>query len=80
VFVVAFGTVALSLIFAPILALYHGGIWLDLDGIDIYSVPWIVTPILSVIGIVLLAILLHIARGMGWVHGHLAKNLLVKSG
>jgi len=80
VFIVAFGAVSLSLIFAPIVALFHGGVWLDFDGIDIYSVPWIITPIFTTIGIVLLAVLLHIARGMGWVHGHLAKNLLVKSG
>jgi len=80
VLVVVLSAVSLSLIFAPIVALYHGNVWLDFDGIDVYSVPWIVTPIFSLIGIVLLAVLLHIARGMGWVHGHLAKNLLVKSG
>jgi hypothetical protein len=32
------------------------------------------------IGVVLLFAMLHLARGVGYAHGQLAKNLLVKSG
>jgi len=73
------GSLSLSLLCAPIEALFTNGLWVDIDGFTFYSVPWIVTPIISVLGLILLTILMHIARGMGWVHGHLAKHLLVKT-
>jgi uncharacterized membrane protein len=73
------GSLSLSLLCAPIEALFTSGLWVDIDGFTFYSVPWIVTPIISVLGLILLTILMHIARGMGWVHGHLAKHLLVKT-
>ncbi len=71
---------SLSLIFSPISWNFSHDLWFSIDGVDYIGMPWIVTPILMVIGILLLTVLLHIARGMGWVHGHLAKSLLVKSG
>jgi hypothetical protein len=43
-------------------------------------VPWIVTPLLSALGVVLLVALMHAAKGVGYLHGHLAKSLLVHSG
>ena len=81
VLVVALGASSLALILAPFSSLIHGGpFWIDVDGVDIFNLPWIFTPIFSVIGIILLACLMHIAKGMGWVQGHLAKALLVKAG
>jgi uncharacterized membrane protein len=78
IFVTLF-SVSMSLLFAPFEAIFTHGMWLDIDGIDYYSIPWIITPFLSVVGLLLLTTLMHIARGMGVVHGHLAKNLLVKT-
>lgn len=75
---VSLGSISLSLLFAPIEAMFTDGLWFDIDGITFYSIPWMVTPIISVIGLLLLTVLMHVARGMGWVHSHLAKNLLVK--
>ena len=70
---------SLSLLFAPIEEFFTRSLWIDIDGVDYYSIPWLATPMLSVLGLILLTLLLHVARGMGWVHGHLAKNLLVKT-
>jgi hypothetical protein len=36
-------------------------------------------PLMSILGIVLLTITLHLARGLGNLHGLLAKNLLVST-
>lgn len=79
-FVVAWGSLALSLIFAPIEAWFPTDLWFSIDGIEFVHLPWMVTPILSVLGVLMLTILMQVARGVGWFHGHLAKNLLVKAG
>ena len=71
---------SLSLIFAPLSLGFPHDLWFSLDGYDVHNVPWFITPLLSVVGVILLGGLLHLARGIGWVHGHIAKNLLVKSG
>lgn len=75
---VSLGSISLWFLVAPITDLFAPAMWIDIDGVDYYHIPWIITPIISVIGLVLLTLLMHIARGMGWVHGHLAKSLLVK--
>lgn len=80
VVLVAFGSVSLSLLMSPVLDLFGGSYWIFIDGVDYYSVPWLVTPLFAVIGLGLLTGLMHIARGIGWMHGNLAKNLLVKAG
>lgn len=72
--------VSLSLIFAPLQAVFPHYIWITFDGITPVIVPWIFTPIMSVIGVVILTGLMHAARGIGYLHGHLAKHLLVKAG
>lgn len=76
---VSLASVSLSLLFAPIEGMFTNGLWIDVNGITFYNVPWIITPFISLLGLLLLTVLMHIARGMGWVHGHLAKNLLVKT-
>jgi uncharacterized membrane protein len=81
VLVVAFGATSLSLILSPFSTIFSHGemFWIDIDGYDLLTIPWAVTPILVVLGVVLFACLMHIAKGMGWVQGHLAKALLVKA-
>jgi uncharacterized membrane protein len=43
-----------------------------------YLPPWLGLPLLFITGVVLLFSMLHLARGVGHVHGHIAKHLLVK--
>ena len=55
----------------------HLNVWMF--GIDIPArAPWLL-PVLSVVGVLLLFVVLHLARGVGRLHGVFAKNLLVKS-
>ncbi|MGY1409061.1 MULTISPECIES: sensor domain-containing protein [unclassified Luteimonas] len=70
---------ALSLILSPFALLpgVHMNVWLF--GLDIPAeAPWLL-PILVAIGALVLVSTLHIARGMGRMHGLLAKHLLVKT-
>jgi uncharacterized membrane protein len=76
---VSFLSVSLTLIFAPFEWGFSHEVWFDIDGAQSLGVPWIVTPFMTGLGILLLTVFMHIARGMGWIHGHLAKALLVKS-
>ena len=81
VIVIVLGTTSLMFICAPIGALFTNHyLWISYSGEDYYNLPWIISPLFCAIGILLLTALMYAARGMGWVHGHLAKNLLVKSG
>jgi uncharacterized membrane protein len=80
VILVALGSISLSLISSPIVDLFRGAYWFEFDGVDYYSIPWIITPLFAVIGLLVLTALMHAARGLGWMHGNLAKNLLVKAG
>ncbi|MCF7221191.1 sensor domain-containing protein [Marilutibacter chinensis] len=71
-------SVSLTLLITPLALL--PGIELDvwLAGIDVATdAPWLL-PLLSVLGILLLFVTLHVARGIGYLHGQLAKHLLVK--
>lgn len=48
-------------------------------GFDLVAdAPWVL-PVLAAVGILLLFLTLHLARGIGTLHGQLAKHLLVKS-
>ena len=78
--VVSWGSLALSLIFAPIEMAATHNLWFSLDGVEFMTLPWYITPIMTLIGVFLLTSLMHVAKGVGWFHGHLAKNLLVKAG
>ncbi|MDQ3495517.1 MAG: sensor domain-containing protein [Pseudomonadota bacterium] len=71
--------VSAGLIASPLALLpgVHLNIWLS--GIDLpANAPWVL-PVLSVVGVLLLFVTLHIARGIGRLHGLFAKHLLVKS-
>jgi uncharacterized membrane protein len=77
-FVFAIVGLAVSLAFtvAPVfLLLYYAGI-VQIDG-TVEAPPAAVLPLISILGIVLLTVTLHLARGIGYLHGQLAKSLLV---
>ena len=76
---VSLASVSLSLILAPLALLpgVHFNLWMF--GIDIpVQAPWLL-PLLTIAGVVLLFATLHLARGIGKLHGLFAKHLLVKS-
>lgn len=79
-FVVVGITVSVALTLAPIvLLLYHFGL-VQIDGDFTVEYPHpVLLPLISFLGIVLLTITLHLARGLGNLHGLLAKNLLVST-
>jgi uncharacterized membrane protein len=82
-FTIAVTLLSLSLAFiaSPILAwvgMSHGGLWID-DVQVTSQMEWWQLPLLFVGGVVLLFATLHLARGIGRLHGLFAKHLLVKS-
>ena len=71
--------VSLSFVFSPLALLpgVHVNVWMF--GLDLpVDAPWLL-PLLSVLGVVLLFVTLHVARGVGHLHGLLAKHLLVRT-
>ena len=72
---------SLSLIAAPVIAIFGGsagGIWIDdVNVIGIHG--WWALPLCFIVGVGLLFLTLHIARGVGYLHGQLAKHMLVKT-
>jgi uncharacterized membrane protein len=67
---------SLAIILVPIaVLLYHAGI-VQFDGIVQAPHP-AVLPLVSLAGILLLTLTMHLARGIGYLHGQLAKTLLV---
>ena len=79
--VVTLLSVSVAFIASPILVwigMGHGGLWLD-DVQITAQVDWWALPLLFVGGVLLLFGTLHLARGVGRLHGLLAKHLLVKS-
>jgi len=71
--------VSAGLIASPLALLpdVHLNLWMF--GIDLPAeAPWVL-PVLSILGVLLMFVTLHIARGIGRLHAQLAKHLLVKS-
>jgi uncharacterized membrane protein len=69
--------VSLATIVAPIaVLLYHAGL-VEIDGI-VQSPHPAVLPLISILGLLLLTVTLHLARGIGYLHGQMAKTLLVQ--
>ena len=69
-------SLVLSFLFAPIWTLFDTQlIWF---GGGMVVVHWWEAALLSVVGFVGLVVLMHLARGIGYLHGQLAKLLLVK--
>jgi Putative sensor len=73
-------SVSLSFIAAPAFYLlgYADHVQFVMNGITLDDQPWMCIP-MFVIGVLGVFITLHIARGIGKLHGMLAKHLLVKS-
>lgn len=72
-------SVSLACIFAPLAMLVNALGWLSFSSSIEFSGQPYQMPFVFLGGIVLLFATLHLARGIGHVHGQLAKNLLVKS-
>ena len=73
--------VSLALILGPLAGLLTWpGYSLYVDGVDLGpGAAWWYLPLLAALGVGLLFATLHLARGIGRLHGQLAKRLLVKS-
>lgn len=70
--------VSLAMFLAPIFVLlYHAGL-VQVEGTVEAPHPALL-PLISVLGILLLTITMHLARGLGYLHGQLAKTLLVSA-
>lgn len=80
-FVLAISTISIALTFllSPIELIGLGHMWIYLDNGPVI-IPMFLTPLISVIGVLVLVAFMHLARGIGYMQGHIAKNLLVKSG
>jgi uncharacterized membrane protein len=74
-------SISLSFIFAPLIELqsYYG--WFGHPGAVSFSPEWLnslwVMPFLVLVGVLLLTLLMHLARGVGRLHAMYAKALLV---
>lgn len=69
---------SLALVFAPVAALVTNepiGIWID--GVNVGNAFWL-WPVSVGVGVLLLFGTLHLARGIGKLHGAMAKHLLVR--
>lgn len=73
-------TVSLAFIGAPIGYFFAGENYaITLDGYDLLpNAPWLL-PLMCAAGVLLLFATLHLARGIGKLHGLLAKHLLVRN-
>jgi uncharacterized membrane protein len=70
--------VSLVIVVAPIVVLlYHAGL-VHIDGTVDGPHPALL-PLVSILGVLLLTMTMHLARGIGYLHGQLAKTLLVAS-
>lgn len=70
--------VSVALVLAPIVVLlYHAG-FIHIDG-EVGGPNEALLPLISLLGLLLLTGTLHLARGIGYLHGQLAKALLVDS-
>jgi uncharacterized membrane protein len=78
VFVVVGIIVSLATFLAPIFVLlYHAGL-VQIDG-EVQAPHPALLPLISILGLLLLTVTMHLARGIGYLHGQLAKTLLVQA-
>ncbi len=77
---VSFLSVSLAFIGSPFVKAFgFNVINMDVDGFSYYGPGWAGTIALCLVGIVLLFATLHLVRGIGRLHGQVAKHLLVPS-
>lgn len=68
--------VSFAIIVAPIVVLlYHAGL-VHIEG-TVGGPHEALLPLMSILGVLLLTVTMHLARGIGYLHGQLAKTLLV---
>lgn len=81
-FVVVGIAVSLALAVAPVIVLMHymgvPGLGVQMGDGDVVVNHPAALPLITILGILLLTITLHLSRGIGQLHGLLAKNLLVR--
>mgnify|MGYP006197685619 FL=1 len=72
---------ALACLAAPLMLLFglEQYVALTFWGAEFATATW-AWPLVFLAGVVLLFAMLHLARGVAILHGHMAKHLLVKSG
>jgi len=70
---------SLALAIAPVVLVLHGAGFVTIDDVVLDSPHPALLPLISILGIVLLTLTLHLARGIGYLHGQLAKSLLVRA-
>ena len=70
--------VSVVMFVAPIVVLLYYGGMIHIDG-TVQSPPAPLLPLISILGIVLFTVTLHLSRGIGYLHGQLAKSLLVRA-
>jgi uncharacterized membrane protein len=70
--------VSTSLFLGPLFVLLVQGGLITIDG-TVQSPHPALLPLISILGIVLLTVTMHLSRGIGFLHGQLAKSLLVRS-
>jgi hypothetical protein len=70
---------SLALAIAPVVLLLHGAGFVTIDDVVLESPHPALLPLISILGIVLLTLTLHLSRGIGYLHGQLAKSLLVRA-
>jgi len=71
--------VSIATLVAPIVVLlYHAGL-IQIDGTVNGGPHPALLPFVSIAGLLLLTVTLHLARGIGYLHGQLAKTLLVRA-
>jgi hypothetical protein len=78
-FVIVGVVCSLALTIAPIVMLLHGAGFFTVDDVVLESPHPALLPLVSILGIVLLTVTLHLSRGIGYLHGQLAKSLLVRA-
>ncbi len=74
-------SLSLGFIWAPVAALFSGDIpGVYVDGVNV--LPMAASPLVGIViaavGVLLLLLTMHLARGVGKLHGLIAKNLLVR--
>jgi len=78
-FVVVGFVVSIATFVAPIVVLlYHAG-FVQIDGEVLQAPHPALLPLISILGLLLLTVTMHLARGIGYLHGQLAKTLLVQA-
>jgi hypothetical protein len=80
-FTLAVTALALSLAISllPVMQMWDGYAQVWVEGVQYYLPLWTL-PLTIALGLAMLLVTMHMARGIGYLHGQFAKHLLVKTG